>query len=198
MTNRALSTYDITLGAMFVALMAIGANITAVAPFLSVMGVPLTLQTFFAILAGLILGSRLGTIAMTVYLALGLVGAPVFAGFKAGFSVLVMPTFGFILSFILLAFVVGKIAEKNRRLNVYITAASVGLLINYAIGVNWMYGAYVLWVGEPESFSYLAAWAGMGAFFVKDAVLAVCAGMLANRLVRTGASRAAWRRNPAA
>ena len=55
-----LKTIEITLISLFVVLIAIGANITTIAPFLIVGGVPITLQTFFAILAGLILGSDLG------------------------------------------------------------------------------------------------------------------------------------------
>ena len=61
-----LRTTDLTAAAMFVALMAVGANITSIAPFMVVGGVPITLQTFFAILAGVVLGSRLGAIAMMV------------------------------------------------------------------------------------------------------------------------------------
>src|SRR5690625_6093871 len=73
---------NLTLGSLFVALTAIGANITSIIPGLSVGGVPITLQTFFAVLAGLVLGSKLGAFSMFVYMMLGLVGAPVFAQFK--------------------------------------------------------------------------------------------------------------------
>ncbi|TXK91768.1 BioY family transporter, partial [Parageobacillus sp. SY1] len=55
---------DLTLVGMFAALMAIGANITSWAPFLVIGGVPITLQTFFCVLAGAILGRRLGAVAM--------------------------------------------------------------------------------------------------------------------------------------
>ncbi|KAF0821696.1 hypothetical protein ABE29_06425 [Cytobacillus firmus] len=67
-----LRTIDLTLAGMFVALMAVGANITSFVPFLVIGGVPITLQTFFAILAGAILGSRLGAITMAVYVFAGL------------------------------------------------------------------------------------------------------------------------------
>ena len=59
--NGKLRTIEITLAGLFIVLIAIGANITTIVPFLVVGGVPITLQTFFAILAGLILGSKLGT-----------------------------------------------------------------------------------------------------------------------------------------
>ena len=83
--------------AMFSALMAIGANISA---FLIIGGVPITLQTFFAILAGILLGSRMGAISMIVYAFIGLAGVPVFAGFSGGMDTLISPTFGFIVSFV--------------------------------------------------------------------------------------------------
>ena len=78
-TRSGTSAVSLVYCGMFAALMMIGANITAFAPFLVVGGVPITLQTFFAILAGLLLGSRLGAMAMTVYMFIGLAGAPVFA-----------------------------------------------------------------------------------------------------------------------
>ena len=87
-----LRVVDLVYCAMFATLMMIGANITSFAPFMVVGGVPITLQTFFAILAGLILGSKRGAIAVTVYMLIGLAGAPVFARFSGGFSQILSPT----------------------------------------------------------------------------------------------------------
>src|SRR3954463_12418649 len=112
--NRKFKTIELTLSSMFVVLIAVGANITSMIPGLVVGGVPITLQTFFAILAGLVLGSRLGAISMLVYTFVGLVGIPVFSQFASGFDTIVSPTFGFILSFILVAYFTGKIVEINR------------------------------------------------------------------------------------
>src|SRR5690625_1618426 len=116
---------NLTLGSLFVALTAIGANITTIAPFLVVGGVPITLQTFFAILAGLVLGSRLGAFSMFVYMMLGLAGVPIFAQFKGGIATLFSPTFGFILSFILIAYVAGKMIETKRSTTMYVESAIV-------------------------------------------------------------------------
>src|SRR3954449_1171638 len=120
--KRGFKTIDLTLAGMFVALMAIGANITTFVPFLVVGGVPITLQTFFAILAGLVLGSRLGVITTSVYAFIGLVGIPVFAQFGAGLGHLFKPTFGFILSYILVAYIVGKMVEKKKKVSSFIIA----------------------------------------------------------------------------
>ncbi|WP_026688499.1 biotin transporter BioY [Alteribacter aurantiacus] len=171
MTTQKKTTFkavDITKAAMFIALMAIGANATA---FITVGTVPMTFQTVIAILAGAILGSRLGTFSMIGYTILGLVGAPIFAQFSGGPQVFVSPTFGFILSFILLAFVTGKIVERsNRSLLSYITACMSGLAVNYLFGVTYLYFHMVFVLGLPD-ISYVATFASMGPFLVKDLVL---------------------------
>ncbi|CAH0345747.1 biotin transporter BioY [Bacillus sp. CECT 9360] len=191
--NSKLRTIDLTLVGMFVALMAIGANITSFAPFMVVGGVPITLQTFFAILAGAILGSRLGAIAMIVYAAVGLVGAPIFAQFGGGVSMIIKPTFGFIISFIFTAYAVGKIIEKNDSLPSYVFASLIGMIINYLFGTNWMYFAYDLWAAAPEGFTYKLAWMWMIPPLPKDIILAVCAGFMARRLEKTLLSKSQFR-----
>src|SRR5699024_7198353 len=97
--------------------------------------VPVSLQTFFAILAGLVLGKKLGSISMVTYALIGYAGVPVFANFSAGLSSLVSPLGGFILSFIFVAYVTGLIAQfaKKPSLSVYSIAALIGLAINYTI-----------------------------------------------------------------
>lgn len=180
--QRKMRTVEITLVSLFVVLIAIGANITTIAPFLVVGGVPITLQTFFAILAGLILGARLGTISTTVYMVGGLIGLPFFAQFKGGIAALFFPTFGFILSFILVAFVCGKMVEKKKTVTPYIIAALVGTAINYIVGTNWMYFAYLNWAEAPEGFTYGMAWLWMVAPLPKDIILAVVAGIFAHRM----------------
>ncbi|WP_146553857.1 biotin transporter BioY [Rummeliibacillus sp. SL167] len=181
-TKSKFSTLDIVYCGLFATLMMIGANITSFAPFLVVGGVPITLQPLFAILAGLVLGSRLGAVSITVYTLLGLVGAPVFAKFSGGFSSILSPTFGFIVTFILSAYVAGKMVEYRRTKTMYITAALVGIAINYLIGTNWMYYAYKLWAAAPEGFTYKMAWFWMIPPLPKDIILAVFAGIFGYRL----------------
>ncbi|WJY26974.1 MULTISPECIES: biotin transporter BioY [Sporosarcina] len=177
-------TLGLVYSAMFAALMMIGANITYFIPAMAVSGVPITLQTFFATLAGLLLGSRYGAAAMTVYMAIGLAGAPVFAKFGGGFSTVVSTQFGFILSFIAVAYAAGKIVEKKGTLPAFIAAALIGFVINYAIGTNWMYAAYKLWAAAPDAFTYKIAWIWMLPTIPKDVILAVLAGIFGHRMVR--------------
>ena len=183
-SKSVMSPLTLVYSGMFAALMMIGANITAFAPFLVIGGVPITLQTFFAILAGLILGSRRGALAMTVYMFIGLAGAPVFARFSGGFGSIISPTFGFIVSFIFVAFIVGKIVEKNGKLHGYIIAALVGVSVNYLFGTNWMYFAYKFWSAAPDAFTYKVAWLWMVPPFPKDIILAILAGIFGHRMYK--------------
>src|SRR5699024_4794789 len=172
--------------AMFVALTAIGANITSIVPFLVVGGVPITLQTFFVVFVGLVLGHRVGGFSMFMYLMLGIVGGSVFAQFNGRMVMLLSPTFGFILSFILIAYVAGKIREINSSLPSYIAAALVAMTINYVFGTNWLYVAYQFWFEAPPEFSYKVAWLWMIAPLPKDIILTVAAGVFAYRLEQHG------------
>lgn len=180
-----LKTVDIAYIGLFSTLMMIGANITSFVPFMTVGGVPITLQTFFAILAGLILGSRRGALACTVYMCIGLAGAPVFAHFGGGFSQLLSPTFGFIITFILAAYVAGLMVERSGTKKSFMLAAFIATAINYLVGTNWMFIAYKLWASAPEDFSYGLAWLWMIPPLPKDIILAIFAGMLAYRLQKS-------------
>ncbi|WP_276210983.1 biotin transporter BioY [Heyndrickxia coagulans] len=182
MAAKKFRAIDLCYAGMFAALMAIGANITSIAPFLVIGGVPITLQTFFAVLAGLVLGSRLGAISMVAYMLIGLLGAPVFAQFSGGFQTVLSPTFGFILSFIPAAWATGKIVEKRQNLTTYLIAAIIGLILNYVIGTNWMYAAYKIWAQAPQAFSYKIAWVWMAVPLPKDIILSLVAGWLAHRI----------------
>src|SRR5699024_6649703 len=180
--------FNLMIGAMFVALTAIGVNMISIIPFLIVGGVPITLQTFFTVMAGLVIESRLGSISKFVYMVLGLAVVPVFAQFKGGAAMLLTPTFGFILSFIVVAYVAGKLVEMRRTLPMYITAALVALVINYVIGTNWMYAAYLFWFEAPADLSYKLVWLWMAVPLPKDIVLSILAGAVAYRLNKVGMS----------
>ncbi|MFA8437429.1 biotin transporter BioY [Pueribacillus sp. YX66] len=181
MTKKKFRAIDLTFMALFAALMGIGANI---AQFLVIGGVPITLQTFFAIMAGAILGSRLGTLSMLLYILIGLVGAPVFAQFTGGPVILIKPTFGFILSYLLVTYVVGKIIEsvKKPSFTRFLTACFIGLVINYIVGTNYMYFAYKLWADAPEGFTYALAWLWMLPPLPKDIILTALTAMMAPRI----------------
>ena len=95
---------------LFGALTALGAYMIIPLP-----PVPITLQTVFLGLAGTLLGGRLGALSQTVYLLLGIIGLPVFAGGKAGLGVLFGPTGGYLIGFVAAAFVIGKLTAIKTR-----------------------------------------------------------------------------------
>ncbi len=180
--KRKLSTYDISLVGMFAALMAIGANITSWAPFLQVAGVPLSMQPFFCILAGLLLGSRLGALSMTIYALVGIAGAPVFAQFSGGIGVIFGSTGGFILSYIVAAYAAGKILEvsKEKKLPSFMSASFVGIALIYLVGTTYMWLALNVWINAPMS--YGTAWGIMAWFIVKDITFTILGALLAPRI----------------
>src|SRR5699024_8374752 len=161
---------------------------TSIVPFLVVGGVPITLQTFFAVMAGLVLGSRLGAFSMFVYMVLGLAGVPVFAQFKGGAAMLLTPTFGFILSFIVVAYVTFKLVVMICTLPMYLAAAFVVLVINYVIGTNLMYAAYLFLFEAPADLSYKLVWLWMAVPLPKDIVLSILVVAVAYRLNTVGMS----------
>lgn len=180
MNKQRFRTVDITYVAMFAALMAIGANATS---FIMIGPVPLTLQTFFAILAGALLGSRLGSMSMIVYTLVGFMGVPVFAQMSGGFATLTKPTFGFIISFIILAYVAGKIVEAKGKptLVTFFIACFVGLILNYLIGTTYLYASLKYFLGMEE-LTYLAAWKMMIIFIYKDFVVTIIAALLCPKI----------------
>ncbi|KAB2496581.1 biotin transporter BioY [Priestia filamentosa] len=181
MNKRQFRAIDITYASVFVALTAIGANIASFAPFLHFGNVTPTLQPFFAILAGALLGSRLGAFSMLAYMVVGLAGAPVFAEFYSGLSALFTQTGGFIISYIFAAYIVGKIVERkeNPTLGTFMVASYIGIIFIYLFSVNYMYLALNTWINTPMS--YKALWIFMGGFFIKDVIFTFLGGLIAPR-----------------
>ena len=102
-TKSKFSVRDICYAGLFAAVIAVMAQISIPMP----LGVPMTMQTFAITLAAVVLGSKLSAIATLVYLALGAVGVPVLANFSGGFDKFVGPTGGFLISFPLMAYIIG-------------------------------------------------------------------------------------------
>lgn len=127
-----------------IALVVIGVALTAVAAQISIPAypVPFTLQTLVVLLVGATLGSRRGLLSMALYALVGLAGVPVFApkadgSHVVGVDAFVGPTAGFIIGFVVAAFLVGLLAELNWSSNVLKTfvAFVVGSGVIYLIGV---------------------------------------------------------------
>ncbi|MFZ8853683.1 MAG: biotin transporter BioY [Armatimonadota bacterium] len=102
--------------------------------------VPITGQTLGVLLTGALLGSRYGTAVVAAYVVQGLIGLPVFAGWKGGVAALLGPTGGYIVGFIPAAFVVGWLFERgwHGKLTLTIAAFIVGNATIYAFGLPWL------------------------------------------------------------
>jgi biotin transport system substrate-specific component len=131
----AISTKDMASCAMFAVLIAVGAFIKIPIPV-----VPFTLQFFFTMLAGIILGGRLGAISVGIYICLGLLGLPIFAE-GGGIWYVLKPSFGYLLGFCLATFVNGKLIERMKETTIpkCLAANFLGLLIVYAVGMIYYY-----------------------------------------------------------
>ncbi|MCR5508773.1 MAG: biotin transporter BioY [Lachnospiraceae bacterium] len=124
---------DLCYVALFTALIAVLAQISIPLPG----GVPMTLQTFAIPLAGLVLGPKRGTLAAVVYVLLGAVGVPVFAGFSGGLGIVLGMTGGFIVSFPLMAFLAGLAEKKTVKSPMLWVWLVTGAVANYVVGTVW-------------------------------------------------------------
>lgn len=145
-----MKTKDMVLIAMFTALTAIGAQLS-----IPIKPVPFTLQVLFCMYSGILLGAKRGALSQIIYVALGLMGLPIFSGAKGGPGVIMSPTFGYLIGFIACSFVIGLISERFKSNNMIklLGATLAGLSVVYIIGVPYLYLIlnYVLGVSTTVS-----------------------------------------------
>ncbi len=155
----------ILLGALFIAALA---QVEIPLPFTPV---PITGQTFGVLLVGAALGSKRGATSLASYLALGLFGLPFFAAGAHGLNILIGATGGYLIGFILAAYVIGFLAERGleRSVRTSIIPFLIGTIIIYTCGVAWL--AVVL-----GSFSK-AIMAGLLPFLIGDMIKLIAASL---------------------
>ena len=124
----------IVFACLFTALVIIGGYISVpLGP------VPIVLADFFVMLAGLFLGASWGCASVGLYLFLGVLGLPVFAGGKAGLAVLFGPTGGFLVGYLIGVFLIGLIARKGQASFIKdLIALIIGNIVIYGLGVPWL------------------------------------------------------------
>ena len=157
---------------------ALFAVLTAVGAFLRIpLGVSsITLQFLFTAMAGVLLGPGCGALSQGVYVALGLMGLPIFTT-GGGFGYVLQPTFGFLLGLIPAAAIIGAISGKSTSPLRIALACAAGLAALYAVGVPYM--ALILngYMGKNMSLSALL-WAGMIPFLPGDAIKTAVTALL--------------------
>ena len=183
--TKKLTTYQLTLTAVMAAVICVLGPISIAIP---VSPVPISLASMAVYLAVTVLGMKLGTLSCLIYLLLGLVGIPVFAGGSAGAAKLFGPTGGYLIGYLFLALIagafVGRFAE-NKWKNIAFAALGMilGTIVLYALGTAWL--AY------SAGMDFQAAlWAGVIPFIPGDLVKMVIAVLLGSavrgRLLRAG------------
>ena len=171
------------LSALFAALITIGTYIKIPTPLL-----PLTLQTLFVVLSGLVLGHKFGPVSILVYIGAGLAGLPVFTG--SVFN----PTFGYIIGFVFGSWIAGYIAERFRPcLLTWTLAGMAGMAVIYAVGIPYYYVMYKYYLGNE-----LGAKALMLYFVLMplpgDCVKSFAAGLIVSRLAKFFPDQFTWQR----
>ena len=147
-----MRTQELARAALFAALIAICSWISIPT------AVPFTLQTFAVFLALGVLGGKLGALAVGVYLLLGAVGLPVFAGFSGGLGALLGATGGYLLGFLLTALTVWG-AERlwGRSAPVFLASCLAGLGLCYLFGTVWFAAVYASSSG-PVGLAAVLGW----------------------------------------
>ncbi len=168
-------TYDLVYISMFTVLIAICSWISIPA------AVPFTLQTLGIFLTVGILGGKRGMIAVLVYILLGAIGIPVFAGFSGGIGVLTGTTGGYIVGFLASALVMwGMECVFGKGKIVQIISMFLGLLACYAVGTLWFMTVYTHQTGEIGILAVLG-WC-VFPFIIPDILKIALAVVLTGRL----------------
>ncbi|MCL2568760.1 MAG: biotin transporter BioY [Oscillospiraceae bacterium] len=147
-------------------------------------GIPITLATFIIPFTGAVLGPKRGAIAALVYILLGAAGLPIFSSFRGGLGMLIGPTGGFLLTFPLLAWIVGFFAERNHRLWLAVGLV-LGFVVNFSAGI--LYFSFVM------QSSLHAAFMATTAPFLLVEPLKMCAVFLLAPTVRKALERSETR-----
>ena len=173
--TKKLRSVDMAYIALFAALMAVCSWISIPAT------VPFTLQTFGVFLAVSVLGGRRGTLAVLVYLLLGTIGIPVFAGFQGGIGCLLGTTGGYIIGFLFSALVMWAMERLpfDRKWTLTLSMV-VGLVVCYAFGTAWFMWVYAKKAGEIGLMTALG-WC-VFPFIIPDLVKIALARIISRRL----------------
>lgn len=158
---------QVALAGVFAALIAVCAMLPPIP--VGGFGVPITLQTFAVMLTGLILGARLGFLAVLLYLVVGLAGLPVFSGFNAGIGVLAGPSAGYLLAFPLAAGLAGALSSVVLRRGQAAAARGAGRM-----GLGWW--ALVWLCAMVASFVFIHPMGIAGMMIALDLDLATALG----------------------
>ena len=168
-------TKDMVYISMFAVLIAICSWISIPA------AVPFTLQTMAVFTAVGLLGGKRGTISVLLYILLGAIGIPVFAGFSGGIGVLMGTTGGYIVGFLFSALLMWAMeAAFGKGRIIRILSMVLGLIVCYAFGTIWFMFVYTKTTG-PVGIAAVLGWCVIP-FIIPDCIKIVVAFILTDRL----------------
>ena len=163
-----MKTKQMILAALFAAITAVCAQITVPTP-----PVPFTMAIAAVLIAGGLLDKKTAIVSMCIYLLIGIVGAPVFTGFRGGISVIAGPTGGYLFVYPVMAFVIAFLKEKFGKTNflTLVIPMVIAMVICYASGTLYLSFVNSMTFGEALA-------AGVIPFLIPDAVKVVVSALL--------------------
>ena len=178
---KAVSTRENTRDMIYIAMFAI---IIAICSWISVPApVPFTLQTFGVFVTVGVLGGKRGSLSVLVYLLLGVIGVPVFAGFSGGLGVLLGSTGGYIIGFLFSALIMWGMEILFGKSNVVLVVSMiVGLLVCYLFGTVWFMSVYARTTG-PIGVMTALGWC-VFPYIIPDGIKIVLAMILCKRMAK--------------
>lgn len=175
-----MKTSDLTRVALLLSLLIISAQFS-----IPIGPIAISLQTFVVLIIGLILSTRQAVLTTVLYLVVGLIGLPVFTQAMGGPHSIILPSFGFILSFTPAVWGMSKVRNMNstHQVNNYVIAVLLGNLIIYLVGIAYMAFILIVYLGNEMSFWKILS-IGMLPFIPGDIIKSVLAISMAKRLNR--------------
>lgn len=133
MNEKKMTTYQMAVTALMTAVMCVLGPLTV-----PIGAVPISLANLVICFTVWLLGAKLGTLSVAVYLLIGLVGVPVFSGYGAGIAKLAGPTGGYLVGYLLMAWIGGMFIEKSKG-NPVISGVGLvlGIAASYVLGTAW-------------------------------------------------------------
>ncbi|MBW1604933.1 biotin transporter BioY [Lactobacillus sp. Sy-1] len=178
-----MKTKDLTQIALMIALIIVLGIIPGIP--VGIIPVPIILQNFAIILAGLLLGGRNGTITIAIFILLAAVGLPILSGFRGGLAVILGPTGGYIFAWLttpaLLAAGIKTVRKwRNQPLNF-----TWLLLVTLSVSIIWIYLIAVTWLSIQSHIPFAVALSANVLFIPGDVIKSIVAVAIAIRLNRS-------------
>jgi biotin transport system substrate-specific component len=174
-----LRTKDMIIASLFAALTIVGGYIS-----IPIGTIPITLQYLFVALSGILLGGRLGALSQLLYVLLGLIGLPVFSGGAGGIATVLKPSFGYLIGFVISAYVIGRLSEnyEKPKLTSLLLITIIGNLMVYVIGVTYMYFIINIYLGKAITIG-MALKTGFIIFVPGDIIKCMLVAFVGARLI---------------